>query len=204
MDKSLLFKIPYGIELISSESNGVVGACIVNTAIQITDTPTNLVVSITKDSHTAKLMLESRKCIIGFISDICNLNVIKHFSSQSGNNINKFDNKYSDIFKYKLYNNIPCLKESVICNLVCDVKEVVDADSHYLFVLTLTETIEVTKDDILMTYEMYRSMKSSTLSTYVCTVCHYVYDGTIPFEQLPDDYVCPICGKGKEAFTKIG
>jgi len=204
MDKSLLFKIPYGIELISSESNGVIGACIVNTVIQITDTPTNLVVSITKDSHTAKLMLESKKCIIGLISDICNLNVIKHFSSQSGNKINKFDNKYNDIFKYKLHDKIPHLTESIICNLICDVKEVVDADSHYLFVLNLTETIEVSKNDMLMTYELYRSMKSSTTSTYVCTVCHYVYDGIIPFEQLPDDYICPVCGEGKSAFTKIG
>lgn len=204
MDKSLLFKIPYGIELISSESNGTIGGCIVNTAIQITDEPTNLVVSITKNSHTAKLMIESKKCIIGLISDICNLNVIKHFSSQSGNNINKFDSKYSDIFKYRTHKNIPYLTESVLCNLICDVKEVIDADSHYLFILTLTETMELTKDDMLMTYEMYRSMKSSTLTSYVCSVCHYVYDGTIPFEQLPDDYVCPVCGKGKEFFVKVG
>jgi len=204
MDKTLLFKLPYGIELISSESNGIVGGCIVNTAIQITDEPTHLVVSITKDSHTAKLMLESKKCIIGLVSDICNMDVIKHFAYKSGNKINKFDTKYNDIFKYKLHDKIPYLTESVICNLICDVKEVVDADTHYLFVLTLQETMEVTKDDLIMTYEMYRSMKSSTGSTYVCTVCHYVYDGIIPFEQLPDDYICPVCGEGKSAFIKIG
>jgi len=55
-----------------------------------------------------------------------------------------------------------------------------------------------------MTYEMYRSMKSSAVSSYVCTACHYIYEGITPFEELPDDYVCPICGKEKEAFVKIG
>lgn len=204
MDKSLLFKIPYGICLVSSESNGTLGGCIVNTAIQITDEPTNLVVSITKDSHTAKLMLESKKCIIGLMSSICNMDVIKHFSILSGNNTDKFDKKYYDVFKYKLYANIPYLFEDMICNLVCDVKEVVDADSHYLFVLSLKETMAMSKDSVLMTYEMYRSMKSSIISTYICTSCHYIYDGTTPFEQLPDDYVCPVCGKGKEFFSKIG
>lgn len=204
MDKSLLFKIPYGICLVSSESNGTVGGCIVNTTIQITDEPTNLVVSITKDSHTAKLMLESKKCIIGLVSDICNMNVIKHFSSLSGNTTNKFDRKYSDIFKYRLHENIPYLFEDLVCNLICEVKEIIDADSHYLFVLNLKDTMDIAKNSVLMTYEMYRSMKSSLISTYICTACHYVYDGTIPFEQLPDDYVCPVCGKGKEFFSKIG
>ncbi len=204
MDKSLLFKIPYGLCLVSTESNGTLGGCIVNTAIQITDEPTNLVVSITKDSHTAKLMLESKKCIIGMISDICNMNIIKHFSSLSGNITNKFDKKYSDVFKYRLHENIPYLFEDLVCNLICEVKEIIDADSHYLFVLNLKDTMDISKNSVLMTYDMYRSMKSSLISTYICTACHYVYDGIIPFEQLPDDYVCPVCGKGKEFFSKIG
>lgn len=204
MDKSLLFKIPYGICLVSSESNGTLGGCIVNTAIQITDEPTNLVVSITKDSHTAKLMLESKKCIIGLMSSIFNMNVIKHFSNLSGNTTDKFDKKYYDLFKYKLYANMPYLFEDMICNLICDVKEVVDVDSHYLFILNLKETMAMSKDSVLMTYEMYRSMKSSIISTYICTSCHYIYDSIIPFEQVPDNYVCPVCGKGKEFFSKIG
>ncbi|MDF2865657.1 MAG: flavin reductase [Clostridia bacterium] len=204
MDKSLLFKIPYGLCLVSTESNGTLGGCIVNTAIQITDEPTNLVVSITKDSHTAKLMVESKKCIIGMISDICNMNIIKHFSLLSGNVTNKFDKKYSDVFRYRLHENIPYLFEDLVCNLICEVKEIVDADSHYLFVLNLKDTMDISKNSVLMTYDMYRSMKSSLISTYICTACHYVYDGIIPFEQLPDDYICPVCGKGKEFFSKIG
>lgn len=204
MDKSLLFKIPYGLFLVSSENSGTLGGCIVNTVVQITDTPTQLSVSINKNSHTAKLMLESKKCVIGLLSDICNMNVIKHFSMLSGNTANKFDKKYSDIFKYKLQENIPYLYEDLVCNLICDVKEVIDVDSHYLFILNLKETMDISKNSVLMTYEMYRSMKTSILSTFVCSECHYVYDGIIPFEQLPDDYVCPICGKGKEFFNKIG
>jgi flavin reductase (DIM6/NTAB) family NADH-FMN oxidoreductase RutF len=204
MDKTLLSKIPYGLCLISSESNGIMDGCIVNTVIQITDEPIKLVVSIKKDSHTAKIMLESKKCMIGLLSDICNTSIIKHFSDLSSSNVNKFDKKYSDIFKYKLHENIPYLYDDLICNLICDIKEIIDEDSHYLFVLTLKETMEISKNDILMTYEMYKSMQSSILSSYVCSSCHYVYDGTVPFEELPMDYICPVCSKGKESFNKIG
>ena len=47
------------------------------------------------------------------------------------------------------------------------------------------------------------------MSKYVCTVCGYVYDPEVPdsgiapgtaFENIPDDWVCPLCGVGKDLF----
>ena len=44
------------------------------------------------------------------------------------------------------------------------------------------------------------------MDKYVCTVCNYEYDpaenGGVKFEDLPDDYVCPLCGVGKDMFEK--
>jgi rubredoxin len=51
------------------------------------------------------------------------------------------------------------------------------------------------------------------MKKYVCTACHYVYDpevgepenGIAPgtsFEELPEDYACPLCGLGKDVFEE--
>lgn len=195
--------MPYGIYLVTSENNNINAGCIINTAAQITDTPTILTMSINKNSHTAKTILNSKKCIIGMISEKANMNLIEHFSATSGNTDDKFKKDYLDKINYEKNNDIVYLKNDMVCNLVCNVKEIIDCDSHYLFILNLTETIETNKNDNLMTYEIYRNLKNNKKDSYTCTVCHYVYDGDIPFDKLPDDYICPICGRGKDVFIKV-
>lgn len=215
MDNPLLFKIPYGVFLITTEHKDKLGGCMVNTVMQITDFPTNFVVSINKKSHTAKLMLESKKCIVGLISEKFDLDIINHFLSHKGDVEDKFGSKYSDVFTYKMYNDMPCLDKNIVYNLICDVKEIIDADTHYVFLLRLVDTMEISKDDPVMSYELYRSKRNSLDSmkeeekleehartSFVCTVCQYVYIGSVPFEELPDDYVCPKCGKSKDFFIE--
>lgn len=221
MDKPIFLKIPYGIFLITTSNKDTLGGCIANTVIQITDFPTNLVVSLNKKSHTAELMLESKKCIIGLITENFDVNIITHFSSHTGHTENKFDRKYSDIFTYKMRDNMPCLDKNLVCNLICTVKEVVDADTHYLFVLTLNDVMEISKEDKIMNYNMYMDKKAvvqavkaeenerkaeeapeHARTNFVCTVCSYIYDQPTQFEKLPDDYKCPICGSSKDFFIE--
>jgi len=38
---------------------------------------------------------------------------------------------------------------------------------------------------------------------YVCNVCGWEYDGDTPFEELPEDFTCPLCGAPKSDFLKI-
>ncbi|MEG1989694.1 MAG: flavin reductase [Clostridia bacterium] len=203
MDKTLLFKIPYGVYLVTSENSNEMAGCIINTTIQITDEPSHLVMSINKNSHTAQTIVKSKKCIIGMLSENCDLNIIEHFGNISGNIENKFKSDYLKDISYDMKDNIIYFKKDFVCNLICTVKEIIDCDSHYLFVLNLIETIAINKEDKLMTYEMYRNLKTKNKDTYICRICHYVYDGNISFTQLPDDYICPICGKGKDFFEKI-
>jgi flavin reductase (DIM6/NTAB) family NADH-FMN oxidoreductase RutF/rubredoxin len=222
MINPLLFKIPCGIFLITTESKEILGGCIVNTVMQISDFPTNFIVTIDKKSHTANLMLESRRCIIGLISEHFDFNIINHFLKHSGNIENKFDAKYNDLFTYKMYSDMPCLDQNIIYNLICDVKEIIEVDDHYLFILRLQDTMTISKDDKLMNYEMFVSKNESdklieekkeeekkiaeakehARTSFVCTVCKYVYVGSIPFEELPNDYKCPKCGKSKDFFIE--
>lgn len=72
---------------------------------------------------------------------------------------------------------------------------------------------EKTKKGQPMTYTDYRALKSGKaidktnsidtpeIKTYVCSVCHYVYDEDIPFEKLPDEWVCPVCSQPKSVFV---
>ena len=45
------------------------------------------------------------------------------------------------------------------------------------------------------------------MAKYECTVCGYVYDPVenenIPFDDLPEDWVCPVCGVGKDQFEEV-
>jgi flavin reductase (DIM6/NTAB) family NADH-FMN oxidoreductase RutF len=185
MDKSILFKIPYGLCLISSDFGG----CIVNTAIQITDDL--LSVSINKSSYTASIINKSKHCIISILDNSTTMDFIKHFAFKSGFKVDKFDD-----IDYLVKNGIPYINKNILCNIYCNVKNVIDCDTHYLFILEMREIFNINKDNEMLTYEDYRKNKSS----YICTNCHYVYDGKIKFEDLKDDYKCPICGKGKDFF----
>ncbi len=222
MNNPLLFKIPCGIFLITTENKETLGGCVVNTVMQIADFPTNFIVSIDKKSHTANLMLKSKQCIVGLISENFDLNILNHFIKHTGNEENKFDAKYTDLFTYKIYSDMPYLDHNIIFNLICAVKDIIDVDDHYVFILRLQDTITLDKDDNLMSYEMYLN-KNTTIesekekeeedkkveelseharTSFICTFCKYIYDGNIPFEELPEDYKCPKCNKSKDFFIE--
>lgn len=219
MDKLSLYKIPYGVFLVTTGVGEELGGCIVNEVIQITDFPTYFIVSIDKKSHTASLLVESEKCIIGIISEHCSLDVINHFLTHRGDIGNKFDAHYSHLFTYKMIDDMPLLDKNMVFDLICDVREVVDVDTHYLFVLKLRDVITISKNDRVMTDEMYKRKKENNeiakerekennnepehlRTDFVCTFCQYVYDGDTKFEELPDDYKCPRCGHSKDSFIE--
>jgi flavin reductase (DIM6/NTAB) family NADH-FMN oxidoreductase RutF len=219
MNNQSLFQIPYGVFLVTTSFNDNLGGCVSNEFIQITDYPTNFVLSLNKNSHTADLITKSNKCIIGLISENCDINIIKHFFEHTGNIEDKFDIKYSNIFTYKIVNDMPCLDKNILYNLICDVSETIDMDTNYIFILKLKDAIEISKFSKLMTNEIYKEKISKldefdninkeksepskhARTSFICTMCTYIYDGDIPFEELPDDYKCPKCGKSKDYFIE--
>ena len=123
--------------------------------------------------------------------------------------------KFSGIeFKEDLNGN-PYIEKDTIAYMSLNVSSVLDLDSHYLFVCDVVEG-KNTGEGKPMTYADYRALKSGKAITktdtkekskeksYVCTVCHYVYDGDIPFDELPNDWVCPVCKQSKSVFLAEG
>jgi flavin reductase (DIM6/NTAB) family NADH-FMN oxidoreductase RutF/rubredoxin len=221
MDAPILYKLPYGLFLITTGNGEDLAGCIVNRVTQITNLPVTIAVAMTKDSHTAKLIVDTKKCILGLLSEKIDYDIITHFSSKSGNVENKFDTKYSKLISYKMTDDMPFLSHKIVYNLICDVLQILDLDTYYLFILKVRDTIEIAGSNNILTYDTYKKKKDEAelveatytqkevenapkhaRTEFVCTVCNYVYRGETPFEDLPDDYKCTVCGANKDFFIE--
>lgn len=206
MDTSAMFNLTYGLFIVGVESDGKKNACIINTAIQTTSEPCSMTVTMLKSNLTTQLILKKWSFAISIIALTCPLDVIKSFGLRSGREHDKFAG-----VTYKTdENGDPYFEKDMLAYMSLEVSSVLDLGSHYLFVCKVAEAKKLEQGKP-MTYADYRALKSgaaieSTIygaaqkKTYVCSVCHYVYDGETPFEDLPDDYVCPVCGKPKSFF----
>ena len=106
----------------------------------------------------------------------------------------------------------PVYMKNCAAVLSASVTEQIDLGTHMLFVGEVKDAAVLT-DKTPITYAEYRARKAGKApasakaeekaAVYQCSVCHYVYDGDIPFEELPDDYICPICKQPKSVFVKM-
>ncbi|MFZ2538121.1 MAG: flavin reductase [Oscillospiraceae bacterium] len=208
MDDSAVFKLSYGVFFIGTELNGQKNICVVNTVAQVTQEPLKLSVTVLKSNLTAELIKESKKFSVGIIGEKVNLDDVAHFGQLSGRDVDK-------IVGYDCSDDIlgnPLFANGCIASLCGKVTDTIDLGTHYLFIADLVDAA-VLSEDKPITYNEYRAMKAGTYKpntdsgekrdTWQCTVCHYIYDGEIPFEELPDDYICPVCKKPKNVFVKI-
>lgn len=206
MNVSALFKISYGLFVASVECGGRRSGCIINTASQVTAEPPRVVVTMQKSNFTSELIREKGSMAVSILTRDCPLETIAHFGYHSSRELDKFST----------YNcTLDCLGNPYLTDytnayISLKVEQTLDVGTHWLFLCRVEDT-DVLSDAPSITYEDYRLRKSGkaldtkptqppSTKSYVCSVCHYVYDGDIPFEELPDDYVCPICGVGKSMF----
>jgi len=227
MNYKALYGISYGLYVVSSIKENKFNGQIANTVFQITSEPPIIAVSINKQNFTHQFIKESRKFSISVLSKDTPMKFIGHFGFKSGREMDKF----KDV-NYKIGDNgVPILLDNAIAYLVAEVTEEVDVETHTIFIGKVVEA-EILKNEEPMTYAYYHEVKQGkapkTAPTYIkeestrgvgdmvkyrCKVCGYVYDpekgdpdsGIKPgtsFEELPEDWVCPICGAGKEEFEK--
>ena len=209
MDKTSMFTLTYGLFIAGVEEDGNKNACIINTAVQTTSDPVRMNVTMMKDNYTTELVKKKGSLAVSVIAIDCPLDIIKSFGMRSGRDNDKFEG-----VDYKTdKDGNPYLTEGIIAYMGLEVSSVLDLGSHYLFICDVTEGEKIAEGQP-MSYADYRAIKSgkttnkstdnssnaNTSTTYVCTVCHYAYDGDTPFEELPEDYKCPVCSQGKSVF----
>ena len=213
MDKKAYFKLSYGLFVVGTESGGRTNGCIINTAAQATSEPGRMVATMLKSNLTTELILAKGSMTISVIGMDCPMETIKHFGLTSGRETEKFA---PDCTRDQLGN--PYIEEGMTARFSCKVAETLDLGTHYLFICEVTDCLMLSAREP-MTYADYRALKSGKkpaaqpeqaaaaasrakpVRRWVCSVCHYVYDGDTPFEELPDDWKCPICKRGKEVFV---
>lgn len=209
MDETAIFKISYGLFYIGTEYRGVKNICVINTAIQVTQEPLRVSVTMLKGGYTHDLIVESGKFSIGIMGQNVSLEDVAHFGQNSGRNMDKLAGYSCETDSL----GNPLYTRGCVASLSCRVTGAVDVGTHTIFIADLTDAKNLSSDSPL-TYADYRALKAGgkrnspqepakDKAVYQCSVCHYIYDGDIPFEELPDDWVCPVCKKPKSVFVKI-
>ena len=216
MDFSALNNLSYGMYIVSTKINNKNVGCFINTAMQITSKSPIIAISLNKENYTNKILKETRKCAISILTEKAKNDLIAKFGYFSSQEINKFEN-----INYQNIENLPVVLEDVCAYIIGEVMRVIDVDTHDIFLIKVSSATKVL-DEKPMTYRYYHEVLKGTspkkaptyqepketkkANRYQCSVCGYIYDDSkeeIPFEELPDDWTCPLCGVGKDKFTKI-
>jgi flavin reductase (DIM6/NTAB) family NADH-FMN oxidoreductase RutF/rubredoxin len=227
MDLKALHKIGYGLYVVTSLKGEKLNGQIANTVFQITSEPPTVAMSINKSNLTWEFIKESRVFAVSVLCQDTPLDFIGRFGFKSGRDTDKLEG-----LNYRIgQTNSPVVIDNAVSYLEVEVTNEMDMVTHTVFAGRVVDAGVLT-DEPCMTYEYYHQIKRGvtpkTAPSYIqekkaetpgagkyrCTVCGWIYDPDIgdpdggiapgtPFEQVPDDWVCPVCGAAKSAFEKI-
>ena len=202
MNTKALYNLTYGVYLMSAQENGRDNACIINTAVQVANNPTRISIAAIKGNLTHDMILATGKCNLSSLSTDAPFSLFQHFGMQSGRNVDKFAD-FTDVARSE--NGLYYLTKYATAFLSLNIVESHDLGSHTLFIGELVDAEVLAKAENC-TYGYYQTTikasanKPAAKTGWRCTVCNHVYEG----ENLPEDYICPICKHGVEDFEKIG
>jgi flavin reductase (DIM6/NTAB) family NADH-FMN oxidoreductase RutF len=201
MDSTALFKLGYGLYVLSSQDNGKAKGCIINTVMQVTSAaPLIGVVSVNKKNHTHDMIVKSKKFNVSILTTEAPFELFKHFGFQSGATVDKFAS-FNDVARSE--NGIFYLTKHANAYLSFEVADAIDFGTHTLFKAGITGA-EATGEAQSVTYSYYQQHikpkpQAAKKTGYRCKICGYVHEG----DALPEDFVCPICKHGREDFERI-
>ncbi len=198
-DLTALFKIGYGLYVVTSHDGQKDNGLIVNTVTQVTNTPNRIAVTINKDNYSHHIIKQTGLMNINCLSTDAPFSVFEAFGFRSGRNVDKF----ADCTPLRSDNGLVFLPRYINSFMSLKVEQYVDLDTHGMFICSVTEA-RVISDRETMTYTYYQSHVKPKPETegkkgYVCKVCGYVYEG----EELPEDFICPLCKHGAADFEPI-
>ncbi len=212
MDPTALFRLSYGVYIVTSWNEGTPVGCVANSAMQITASPATIAVSVNKQNFTHKAIEDCGYFALSALSEKSDPKLIGRFGFTSSRDTDKFAGT-----PYAIKGKLPVITDGV-AYFCCKVVATMDTPTHTVFLGEVYEAENLQRAKP-MTYAYYHEVlkgKTSALAptyqaeepegaekaVWVCTICGYEYDGEVPFEELPEDWVCPLCGVGKEFFKK--
>lgn len=213
MNPTIMRNLSYGVYALGVKGEARPNACIVNTVFQVTSSPITVAVSVNHDNYSNKCIKNTGLFSVSVLSEDTNGAVIGTLGFNSGLNANKLKNVNHKV----LTEGVPVIKEDTCCWFLCKVVDFVDTHTHTIFVGEVIAGSEKSRG-VPMTYKYYHEVIKGTaprnaptysqnekpkmdFDTYICRICGYVYnDPDTPFEDLPDDWVCPVCKAPKSNF----
>lgn len=227
MNVKALHKLGYGLYVVTSRKGDRLNGQIANTVFQITSEPPTVAVSINKNNLTWEFIKDSKVFAVSVLCQDTPLSFIGHFGFKSGRDIDKLDG-----IEYRIgQTKAPVVIENAVSYLEVAVTKEMDVGTHTIFVGEIVDA-DILNEKTCMTYDYYHQVKRGTtpkaapsyledkkeaavkMAKYKCSVCGWIYDPELgdqeggispgtPFERLPDDWVCPMCGADKSNFERV-
>ena len=198
LDPKALFKIGYGLYVVTSNDGSRDNGCIVNTVVQLTDNPYRVAVNINKKNYSHSTVKATKKLNVNVLSIEAPFSVFQNFGFQSGRDVDKF----KDIEVLKSSNGLRVLPKYINSYMSLEVESYVDLDTHGMFICKVIDSKVISSIET-MTYNYYQAnvkpIPEEKKKGWVCKVCGYVYEG----EELPEDFICPLCKHGASDFEKL-
>lgn len=199
VDPTALFRIGYGLYVVTSNDGKKDNGLIVNTVIQLTDQPNRVAVNINKENYSHHVIKQTGVMNVNCLSVEAPFQVFENFGFQSGRQADKFAGWETP----RSENGVVILPKYINAFMSLKVEQYVDLGTHGMFICSVTEARVINKKDT-MTYTYYQENVKPKPQTegkkgFVCTVCGYIYEGDV----LPDDYICPLCKHGVADFVPI-
>ncbi|MBR3227285.1 MAG: flavin reductase [Erysipelotrichaceae bacterium] len=199
-DMKALFKIGYGLYVVTSNDGNKDNGLIVNTVVQLTDNPYRVMVSINKNNYSHHIIKQTGRMNVNCLNIDAPFKVFENFGFQSGRTADKF--KDADTL-LRSANGLVYLSRYINAYMSLKVEDYVDLDTHGMFICSV-EDARVINNVETMTYNYYQANVKPKPQTegkkgFVCKVCGYIYEG----DELPEDFVCPLCKHGPVDFEPI-
>ena len=213
MNVNAFRNLSYGVYIVSTMDGERATGCVANSVMQITSSPATIAVSMNHDNYTNSCIKKSGKFAISILSEESNPELIGRFGFQSGKDVDKFDG--IEAVEIEGLSVVPDSCGYIVCKVI----DQMETATHTVFLGEVLDA-DVLKNEEPMTYAYYhkvvkgKSPKNAPTyipeeveekvedAKWVCGICGYVYEGETPFEELPEDFKCPICKQPKNVFVR--
>ena len=219
MNNFALTKLSYGMYILTTMDGDRAVGCTINTSTQITPEPTTIMISVNKNNYTNECIKKSGKFALSILSEKSSSALIGGFGFRSSKDNNKFEN-----VNYEMKEALPIIKDAN-AYIICKVVDKLEVHTHTIFIGEVLDADILDNDTNSMTYAYYHNVikgktppKAATANAYDkteskendtskaiyrCKTCGFEYKGSVAFEDLPNDWKCPICGEPKSNFEKV-
>lgn len=202
MNKKTMYQLTYGLFILTSAFDGKDSGCIINTAGQVTSDPNRISIAVNKANFTQELVKKSGAFNISILSQDASFDLFRHFGFQSGRDTDKFAS-FADCRRST--NGLYYITAGTNGYISAEVEQTLDLGSHTLFIASVKD-MDMLSEVPSVTYAYYQSsikpkpqQPSAGKTVWRCKVCGYTYEG----EELPADFVCPLCKHPASDFEKV-